>query len=302
MRLNQIILNLLSNAIKFTNEGYVKLIASPMAEGNWVKIIVEDSGIGICQNNLRKLFSSYCMIEFDGHKSINPARVGLGLNIASNLPDLLAPKEHPGISVNSVPGQGSIFSFILENKEVSPTHLLHENISSSFEIAEELPKYIKLPSIQKGNSRGSACKVVPLTIREKCVCPKILIVDNNPFNIMAFETILNSLNLKCSSAFRGSAALQNLLQRQNKTCGKSCQTYSVIFMDQEMLEMTGSETVLEIRKLQDQNLIAQMKIIGCTAHKAKEEVEKFVEAGLDSCIFKLISVDMIRDTLKETLL
>ncbi len=114
---------------------------------------------------------------------------------------------------------------------------------------------------------------------------------------------LKGLNIKCDSVFSGSACLKRLLCRQNKTCGNNnCRSYSVIFMDQEMPEMTGSETVTEVRRLQRSNSIPFMKIIGCTAHKAKEEVDKFMESGLDSCIFKPISVVMIRDVLKEILL
>jgi len=74
-------------------------------------------------------------------------------------------------------------------------------------------------------------------------------------------------------------------------------------MDQEMPEMSGTETAHEILKLQDQNLIAQgIVIIGCTAHKSKEEVKKFMEEGIDQCIHKPISAIMIRDILKGIIL
>ena len=72
-------------------------------------------------------------------------------------------------------------------------------------------------------------------------------------------------------------------------------------MDQEMPEMTGAETVVEIRKWQREKLIPEMKIIGCTAHKARDEVEKFFESGLDQCIFKPISALKIKNILKEIL-
>jgi len=53
--------------------------------------------------------------------------------------------------------------------------------------------------------------------------------------------------------------------------------------------------------LQGEGLLPEMKIIGCTAHKSKEEVDKFLEAGIDQCIHKPISTVMIKDILKDEL-
>jgi len=112
MRLSQIVLNLLSNAIKFTKEGMVKLTAGCMDyDPGWVQIRVEDAGIGIHKTSFQRLFSSYANIDLKESQTMNPAGVGLGLNIASNLVKLVAPESHPGISVTSVPNEGSVFSF-----------------------------------------------------------------------------------------------------------------------------------------------------------------------------------------------
>ena len=137
-----------------------------------------------------------------------------------------------------------------------------------------------------------------------CTCAKILVVDDNPFNTMAFETILSSLKIKCDSVYSGACAIKKLLNRENEKClGKDCKAYSVVIMDQEMPEMSGSETTREIRKLQrEKRVSSMMRIIGCTAHKSKEEVEKFMEAGLDKCIHKPISPSMIKGLLKKSFL
>jgi len=325
MRLSQIVLNLLSNAIKFTKQGIVKLTAKRMENNpDLIQIHVEDSGIGIHKENLKKIFLNYSNIEFEERQTLNPAGVGLGLNIVSCLVKLLSPKTQPEITVTSAIHKGSVFSFIIENKDnpEGPPKIetLEEEISgpsssSSFsleKIADELPQDKSLPKVQKRNLESDSLTslIIPLTTKAtdmetlvelECSCPKVLTVDDNPFNTMAFETILSSLDVKCDSVYSGSACLQKLLDRQTKTCGRSCRPYSVVFMDQEMPEMTGAETVAEIRRLQGESLIPEMKIIGCTAHTAKEEVEKFMESGLDSCIFKPISVVMIRDILKEIL-
>jgi len=126
-----------------------------------------------------------------------------------------------------------------------------------------------------------------------------LVVDDNPFNTMAFETILGSLDIKCDAVYSGSLCIKGLLNRQTKPCGENCKQYAIVFMDQEMPEMSGTETVHEIIKLQSQGLLPPIKIIGCTAHKSKEEVDKFMKAGINQCIHKPISVSMILDILKK---
>ena len=305
LRVSQIVLNLLTNAVKFTNQGTVKLIASRVPRTSSVKISVKDTGIGISQENLKKLFSSGALMDAEDREKMNPHGVGLGLNIASNLVQLLAPQSHKEINVVSTPEQGSTFTFVLENKLDNLERSDHHN---SYEVAEE-PSFFAQPRVfqKKQIVTSSPCsssskieKFGPEFLVNLCSCPKVLIVDDNPFNILALETILRSLQIKFDSVFNGKSALQKLLSHKNKTCGKDCKSYSVVFMDQEMPEMSGAETVREIKKLQGQNMVSSdIRIIGCTAHKGKEEIERFLAVGLENCIFKPVSITMIKDALKE---
>ena len=117
---------------------------------------------------------------------------------------------------------------------------------------------------------------------------------------MALETILHSLKIKCDSVYGGPSALQKLRDHQANPCSKNCKSYSVLFMDQEMPGMSGVETVREIKKLQEENQISsEIRIVGCTAHKGKEEVDRFLASGLESCIFKPVSISMIKDILSD---
>jgi len=181
-----------------------------------VKVTVEDSGIGMSQDNVKKLFTSYTHIEFEGRQKMNPTGVSLGLNIASNLVELLAPLGRTTIDVKSELGQGSASCFFLENKE-----LTEEKQNDSLEVAEELPG-AKLttfsPKLQKTNTSTSLTRLVSRNMDseraseespKKCSCPKILIVDDNPFNTMAFETILESLEIECESVCSGSSAINS---------------------------------------------------------------------------------------------
>jgi len=215
------------------------------------------------------------------------------------LAKLLAPKGQKGIAVESIPDQGSVFSLIVENQEKIASNPEDEDCSNnSCKIADEKAgdKQLTLASLRCPISLVSR-KSASEPLLEICECPEVLIVDDNLFNVMAFEAILSSLDIKYDSVYSGPSAIQRLIDREDKKCGKACKPYSVIFMDQEMPEMNGSETVREIRRFQEEGLLPEIKIIGCTAHKSKEEVERFLESSLDQCIHRSISASIVRDIL-----
>ena len=310
VRLSQIVLNLLNNAIKFTQKGSIVLSAMPTDDPMLVKISVQDSGMGMTQENIKKLFLDYTHIEFAERKEINPTGVGLGLSIAYNLAKLLGPSPQRGITVESVLSVGSTFSFLLENKiERLETQDVLTNKSGSDKssrfIADELETFEpkNIPRLSQTFSINALSQHILSNINNEkptqCTCAKILIVDDNPFNTMAFDAVLGALNFKCDSVFNGQSAIEKVLERQTTVCGSNCNPYHIIFMDQEMPGMNGSETVEEIRKLQVQGLVSPMKIVGCTAHGSTEEVERFMEAGLDMCIHKPITAIEIQKILKD---
>jgi len=317
MRLSQIILNLLNNAIKFTQKGAVTLSAMPADDPMCCRISVQDSGIGMKKEDIKKLFSSYTHIEFSGREEINPTGIGLGLSIAYNLAKLLGPKGQNGITVESTLNVGSNFSFIVENKEeqLDPQELVGGNGKKPLsDKSEGIPEefFIIEPKIVSRICRSFSTNLMirttekrhqspsPKKPEEECSCAKILVVDDNPFNTMAFEAVLGSLNYKCDAVFGGQAGIDKILERQKNLCGNHCKPYSVIFMDQEMPTMTGSQTVQEIKRLQAQGQVPSMKIIGCTAHGSAEEVAKFMESGIDSCIHKPITVNELQKALGDS--
>lgn len=104
-RVEQILLNLLSNAIKFTEQGSVRIVCKEDAEN--VTIQVMDTGIGIKEEDMGKIFQSFRQIDsgltrkYDG--------TGLGLSISKRLVELMGGR----IWINSVWGSGSTFGFSL---------------------------------------------------------------------------------------------------------------------------------------------------------------------------------------------
>jgi signal transduction histidine kinase len=101
-RLEQIMLNLLSNAVKFTNTGYVKISAWQENEHCWIS--VKDSGIGMEEDELKKLFVPFSQI--DSGLTRKYEGTGLGLSICKKLIALL----EGTIQVASKTGKGSTFT------------------------------------------------------------------------------------------------------------------------------------------------------------------------------------------------
>ena len=107
-KLQKVIMNLLSNALKFTSEnGKVKLKVTVDKELQWASILVEDTGIGIKEADLEKIFVRF--YQSDNNKKLGLSGSGIGLNLARELVQL-----HKGsIDVKSVEGKGTTFTIVL---------------------------------------------------------------------------------------------------------------------------------------------------------------------------------------------
>jgi PAS domain S-box-containing protein len=118
-KVKQIILNLLSNAVKFTHEGHVAVRAYPTGGG--VAVDVEDSGIGIKEDDIPKIFEDFRQVDQSSTREYGGT--GLGLSITKKLLHLLGGT----IRVTSSPGAGSTFSVFLPLR--SEEILLDQDVS-----------------------------------------------------------------------------------------------------------------------------------------------------------------------------
>lgn len=118
-RIKQVLINLLSNAVKFTSEGRVSLVITQYlpeeGENKDVRIVfcVEDTGIGIRNDQLASLFDAFS--QADSSITRRFGGTGLGLSISNKLLQLMGAK----LNVESTPGKGSVFSFELTLNAVS---------------------------------------------------------------------------------------------------------------------------------------------------------------------------------------
>ena len=130
-RIRQVIINLMNNAIKFTDSGYVRLVVrieKTDDENVCLKFEIQDSGQGIKEEDIGKLFSSYQQVDVKRNHA--KEGTGLGLSICKQLVELMKGE----IGVRSVYGEGSTFFFqipqsIVDSKPAA--YILDENTESS---------------------------------------------------------------------------------------------------------------------------------------------------------------------------
>ncbi|CAD8085031.1 unnamed protein product [Paramecium sonneborni] len=112
-------------------------------------------------------------------------------------------------------------------------------------------------------------------------CKKILIVDDQVLNLIAFKALLNHHKIQCDSAYDGIQAIQKVKEKMNTMC----QYYDIIFMDIEMPGMNGFETSKEIIQQGGKKPI----IIMCSAYDTKENMNQSDHQGISEFLPKPIN-------------
>lgn len=185
IRLLQILSNLTSNAIKFTRDGVVrvKVTSLPLASNeHLVKFEIIDSGIGISEENQKKLFSSFQQLDISTKKSFGGT--GLGLVISKELCRQMGGE----IGLISNPNEGSNFWFTIKAKQA---------IKADVTASEYSENEISFNNYFKNYS------------------PKILLVDDNAVNRKVASEILKKANCIVESADSGQKAIDIFTQNQD---------------------------------------------------------------------------------------
>ncbi|MDE7192608.1 MAG: PocR ligand-binding domain-containing protein, partial [Oscillospiraceae bacterium] len=153
VRIHQIVLNLLTNAVKFTQQGEVHLKIEFVRRDNDTGVIkaeVSDTGIGIKQEDMHKLFNSFQQV--DSKRNRNIEGTGLGLAISKQLLNLMGGR----ISVKSEYGKGSTFFFELPQKIIDPAPMVPQ-LERSLKVSVLIEnQYIKKQLIRDLNQIGAS--------------------------------------------------------------------------------------------------------------------------------------------------
>ena len=131
----------------------------------------------------------------------------------------------------------------------------------------------------------------------------MLIVDDNIFNIITLETILDmQFKIKVDKAMNGADSLEKVRCRQNEnridccTCEKNNHNYKLIFMDCNMPIMDGFEASNEIRSISDIDH-SELKIFALTANTNESFRLRCQQSGMDGLLTKPISAETIQNIL-----
>ncbi len=171
MRIKEILTNLLSNAVKYTHSGSITFETKYLGGGE-ICFCVRDTGIGIKQEDIGRLFNAFDRIEENRNRNIEGT--GLGLNITCSLLKLM----NSYMNVNSVYGKGSEFSFRLQQQVADSTPIGRLDLHREHELKEYKAKF-------------SAAEA------------KLLVVDDNEMNRKVFTLLLKKTGMQITEASSG---------------------------------------------------------------------------------------------------
>ena len=146
-----------------------------------------------------------------------------------------------------------------------------------------------LPQSDNGTMRKST----------KCVCPELLVIDDDSFNILAMENILGAMSLTFNYGFNGEEAISLVANRVNNPCGENCLFYKVILMDCTMPIMDGFEASRILRNKMNEGEVPWTPIIACTAMVRNDELDKALNFCMDDYCVKPITKVKIEQLLSK---
>jgi PAS domain S-box-containing protein len=271
-RIQRIVLELVANALNFTSKGHVTVSATlvkHVGRDDIVKIVVEDTGMGISVKNQQELYTHF--------KRLTPASqglykgAGLGLSVIKQFVDDLDGEIH----VESQEGVGTIFTCFLP---------LQEPLSDG-DFGVEQDEHFNVPSFATPTTPALAAAIGQISL-EGTSLSRILLVEDQEIAAKMATYILSSLNCKIDHAPDGQTALQ-MAGRQH---------YDLIFMDVGLPDMTGIEVTQKIR-LFERDSDTAVPIIALTAHVGEEDKQHCIEAGMHAVLTKPLDKTKASDML-----
>ncbi|MBO4336754.1 MAG: response regulator [Lachnospiraceae bacterium] len=261
VRVTQIIMNLLTNAVKYTEKGHIDMrIKNALISDGAVllDVSVADTGIGIKKEDLSKLTRTFERIEEERNRHIEGT--GLGMSIVTKLLGMMGSE----LVVESVYGEGSVFSFKLKQK-----------------IEDEAPIGDYRERITQRNDEDRK-----YTLR--CSGARVLVVDDNDMNIKVCRNLLKIYGIVPDTAVSGVEAID--IMRENNG-------YDIVFLDHMMPGMDGIET---LGRLRNEKLVRQeTSIIVLTANAVVGSREKYLKDGFDDYLSKPMEMDKLEDILRK---
>ncbi len=266
-RIRQILINILNNAIKFTKEGYISLDVSGQYKASdliHLKIVVEDTGIGIKKEDLTLIFESFRQLDMNRNRQSEGT--GLGLAITKQLVTLM----DGDIKVASEYGKGTRFEIHISQRVADKTTI----------------KELELSQNANGPKEKRATKQA-FTAEDY----RVLLVDDNAMNRKVASAMLKMYHFKLAEADSGKAAIERVKHMK----------YDMILMDHMMPEMDGVEATRIIRNECGENGQSAV-IIALTANALQGAREMYLENGFDDFLSKPFDRKQLQELLEKWIL
>jgi signal transduction histidine kinase/ActR/RegA family two-component response regulator len=281
VRLRQVLLNLAGNAVKFTERGTIRIELSRLDEGE-VKISVVDSGIGITEEQLDRMFRRFT--QADSSTTRRYGGTGLGLAISKTLVELMG----GAIGVNSQPGAGSTFWFTLPLIAASQAQAEIQAPASAAGPAEVpvLVAAVVVPPIALG-----VTDVPPVAMSAAAQRGRLLLVEDNFVNQRVAVYMLSKLGHQVDVAKHGREAVDML----------SKSAYDLVLMDCQMPEMDGFEATRIIRDRSSSVLDHEIPVVAMTANAFPEDRARALASGMNDFLAKPVDRSMLASMLAKWL-
>lgn len=250
VRFNQVINNLVSNAIKFTEKGSVTLRikkSNETAETVVIKTEVIDTGLGIPKDKQANIWEDFTQASSTTNRLYGGT--GLGLPIVKSI----VKSMNADVFLESEIDEGSRFYFEIELKKATESQLLKEGEHKDYDF--------------KGK--------------------KVLLVEDNHYNVMVCKQILEKDNLAVDVAENGLIAIDMVKENE----------YDIILMDIQMPFMDGYNASAEIRKFNQ-----KVPILALSASVYLEVKDRIKKSGMNGFIFKPFNPDDLLFQISKTIL
>ncbi len=270
VRLHRVTLELVANALNFTDTGFVTLSATlaKKDEGKLVlKLIVEDSGIGIPKDKQQEIYVQFKRLT-PSYQGIYKG-AGLGLSVVKQFIDELGGE----IYVDSEVRCGTTFTCLIPLQEP----LLDDATGIDSEMEHLIDKPLETTYAQE---------IKPVAESKHCHTFRVLIVEDNPIAQTVAKAILNQLHCDTDLADTGKKAVELWKKGQ----------YDLIFMDIGLPDMDGYEVTHQIR-LYELTQKTHSPIIALTAHAGDENKQRCIEAGMNAVLTKPLTAQSCTDIL-----
>ena len=249
VRIRQILGNFITNAVKFTVEGGIRIVAGA-GSGGHVRLAVVDSGSGVDAELLPRLFQPFS--QGDASTTRTVGGTGLGLSICRQLARLMGGE----VGVETRAGSGSTFW-------------------------AELP----LPAaVLPGDTLTSEA-----TEHERLREARILLVEDNPVNMMIAVATLAQWGVDVAEARDGRAAIEAVHEAARRG-----RPFDLVLMDVQMPVLSGHEAAAELRKTWDRDTLP---IVALTAAALVSERDLALAAGMNDFLTKPVDAPKLRRTL-----